>query len=90
MHLHFQKEENVCTKTCDRIDPVIITVFKADTKLPWEKQPITGCNHSTLASPPTHPITSPPPHPLVSFSFHLFNDPSKHLVHSRLSGSLTL
>ena len=88
MHLDFQKEENVCTKTCDRIDPVIIIVFKADTKLPWEKQPIICF---TIPPSPPHPlILLPLHHPLVSFSLHLFNDPSKHLVHSWLSGSLTL
>lgn len=36
MHLDFQREEDVCTKTCDRIDPVIIIVIKTVTKLARE------------------------------------------------------
>ena len=85
MHLDFQKEENVCTKTCDRIDPVIIIVFKAVTKLPREKQPLICF---TIPPSPHHPLIlllpPPTPHPLVSFSLHLFNDNGKNLVYSRL------
>ena len=33
MHLDFQREEDVCTDTCDRIDAVITIVIKTVTKL---------------------------------------------------------
>jgi len=85
MHLDFQREEDVCTKTCDRIDTVITIVIKTVTKLVREPQPLI-----CFTSPPSPPyqlilvLYSPPP---VSFSLHLFNDLSKHLAHSPLSSS---
>ena len=64
MHLDFQKEENVCTKTCDRIDPVIIIVSKAVTKLPWEKQPLICFTfHPRLTTYSSYYLPPPPPQP---------------------------
>ena len=40
MHLDFQREEDVCTETCDRIDTVITIVIKTFTKLVREPQPL--------------------------------------------------
>ena len=86
MHLDFQREEDVCTETCDRIDTVItIIVIKTVTKLVREPQPLI------CFTPPPSPtyqlilVLYPPP--LVTFSLHLFNDLSNHLVHSPLSSS---
>ena len=79
MHLDFQREEDVCTDTCDRIDAVITIVIKTVTKLVREPHLPTNLSY----------YFTPPP-PQVSFSLHLFNDLSKHLVHSRLSSSETL
>ena len=40
MHLDFQREEDVCTETCDRIDTIITIVIKTVTKLVREPQPL--------------------------------------------------
>ena len=91
MHLDFQREEDVCTETCDQIDTVIIIitiVIKTVTKLVREPQPLI-C-FTPPPSPPYQLILVLYPPPPVSFSLHLFNDLSKHLVHSPLSSSWTL
>lgn len=85
MHLDFQREEDVCTETCDRIDTVITIVIKTVIKLVREPQPLI-C-FTPPPSPPYQLILVLYPPPLVSFSLHLFNDLSKHLVHSPLSSS---
>ena len=84
MHLDFQREEDVCTETCDRIDTVITIVIKTVTKLAREPTVLNLLHPSTLTSLPTYPSTLPP---LVTFSLHLFNDLSNHIVHSPLSSS---
>ena len=88
MHLDFQREEDVCTETCDRIDTVITIVIKTVTKLVREPQPLI-C-FTPPPSPPYQLILVLYSTPLVSFSLHLFNDLSKHLVHSPVSSSWTL
>ena len=40
MHLDFQREEDVCTESYDRIDTVITIVIKTVTKLAREPQPL--------------------------------------------------
>ena len=42
MHLDFQREEDVCKETCDRIDTVITIVIKTVTKLAREPQPFSA------------------------------------------------
>ena len=81
MHLDFQREEDVCTETCDRIDTVITIVIKTVTKLVREPQPLI-----CFTPPPS------PPYQLILVlyppqSAFPFNDLSKHLVHSPLSSS---
>ena len=50
MHLDFQREEDVCTETCDRIDTGITIVIKTVTKLAREPQSLI-C-FTPLPSPP--------------------------------------
>ena len=57
MHLDFQREEDVCTETCDRIDTVITIVIKTVTKLAREPQYLNLLHPSTLTSLPTYPST---------------------------------
>ena len=61
MHLDFQREEDVCTETCDRIDTIITIVIKTVTKLVREPQPLI-C-FTPPPSPPYHLILVlyPPP-----------------------------
>ena len=61
MHLDFQREEDVCTETCDRIDTVITIVIKTVIKLVREPQPLI-----CFTPPPSPPyqlilVLYPPP-----------------------------
>ena len=72
MHLDFQREEDVCTETCDRIDTVITIVIKTVTKglFTWSGGPRSNgagffCFHAlgdTKQKKPTPLDRGPPLH----------------------------